>query len=255
MIPLALVAFLLPTPTDGVPVPTPPVQTNGPRPNRDPDAIPDGKRITGDTPVVNINLSAVSDYRFRGITQTDGDPAVQGSVEATAPSGIYAGLWGSTIAAYEGAHTEVDVYGGYRTVLSGWSVDVGIISYLYPGADNVSSAEIYGSGAHAVGDGEVKLGISYTPHQAQLGDTDGLYVFTDVSTPLPRVPVTVRAHLGREAGVNTTTDAPKIDWLVGADFATGPVTLSLAWVDARYRGRLAEEDSKGRLVAALALDF
>lgn len=254
MILLAL-AILLPAPAGAVGVAAPPEQTSGPRPNRDPDAIPDGKRVPADRPTLAFNLAAVSDYRLRGVSQTNDDPAVQASVEASAPAGFYAGLWGSSVAAYEGAHSEVDAYGGYRTTLHGWDVDAGIISYFYPGADGVSSAEIYASGAHGIGDAEVKAGISYTPHQAELGAADGLYLFTEAAKPLPSLPITLRAHLGRETGVNTISGSPKIDWLLGADIAVSSLTWSLAWVDARYRGRSSEDDSKSRLVAALSFDF
>jgi len=255
MTPLFLAIVPLPVLADPVTVALPSQQTSGPRPNRDPDAVPDGKRAEAGRPTLSFNVSGVSDYRLRGTSQTNGRPAVQVSVEASEPAGFYAGLWGSTIAAYEGAHAEVDVYSGYRTAISEWNFDAGIISYFYPGADGVSSAEIYASSARAVGDAEMKVGISYTPHQAELGVGDGLYLFAEASSPVPRLPITLRTHLGREAGVNTITGAPKIDWLVGAELANGAVTWSLAWVDARYRGRLAEDDHTGRLVTAIAFDF
>lgn len=253
MILLAL-ATLLPVFSDPAVV-APSEEASGPRPNRDPDAIPDGKRTAEDRSTLAYNLSVVSDYRLRGISQTDGHAAVQASVEASEPTGFYTGLWGSTIAAYEGAHAEVDAYGGYRTTISGWVVDTGIISYFYPGADGVSSAELYASGAHALGDAEIKAGVSYTPHQSELGAADGLYLFADVSKPLPRLPITLRAHLGRETGVNTITGSPKIDWLVGAELRTNLGTCSLAWVNACYKGCLVEHSNQGRLVAALAVDF
>lgn len=254
MIPFVL-AMLLPAPAGAVGAAALSEQTSGPRPNRDPDAVPDGKRVSADRPTLAFNFAAVSDYRVRGISQTNGHPAVQASVEASAPAGFYAGLWGSSVAAYEGAHSEVDGYGGYRTALHGWDVETGIISYFYPGADGVSSAEVYASGAHAVGNAEVKAGISYTPHQAELGAGDGLYIFTEAAKPLPSLPITLRTHFGRETGVNTISGSPKIDWLLGADIAVSSVTWSLAWVDARYRGRSSEHDGKGRLVAALAFEF
>jgi len=230
-------------------------QASGPRPNRDPDAIPDGRATEGTRPTISLNASVVSDYRLRGITQSAGHAAVQASVELASPAGFYTGAWGSSIAAYEGAHTELDFYGGYRTKVTNVDLDIGLISYLYPGADGVSSAELYATGAQGVGDATIKFGISYTPRQSELGDGDGLYLFTDVEKPLPGLPLTVRGHLGRETGVNTITGSPKLDWLLGADTHVGPATISMAWVDARYRGRSSQDHHGGSVIAAVALDF
>jgi uncharacterized protein (TIGR02001 family) len=229
-------------------------QASGPRPNRDPDALPDGRATEVIKPTISLNASVVSDYRLRGITQSAGRAAVQASVELVSPAGFYTGAWGSTIAAYEGAHTELDFYGGYRRKVTSVDVDIGIISYLYPGADGVSSAELYATGAQGIGDAAIKFGISYTPRQSELGDGDGLYLFTEAEKPLPGLPFTVRGHLGRETGVNTVTGSPKLDWLLGADAHAGPATVSLAWVDACYRGRRSQ-DRGGSVVAAVALDF
>lgn len=230
-------------------------QASGPRPNRDPDAIPDGRAPEGTKPTISLNASIVSDYRLRGITQSAGRAAVQASVELVSPAGFYTGAWGSSIAAYEGAHTELDFYGGYRTKVTNVDLDVGIISYLYPGADGVSSAELYVTGAQGIGDATIQFGISYTPRQSELGDGDGLYLFTEAEKPLPGLPFTVRGHLGRETGVNTITGSPKLDWLLGADAHAGPATISLAWVDARYRGRKNQNHDGGSVVAAVAFDF
>lgn len=230
-------------------------QASGPRPNRDPDAIPDGKATDGTKPVVSLNASVVSDYRFRGITQSAGRVAVQGSIEVNSPAGFYTGVWGSSSSAYEGAHTEFDFYGGYRLNVTSVDVDIGIISYLYPGADGVSSAEIYAAAGKGIGDATIKLGISYAPHQSGLGQGDGLYLFTDAMKPLPGLPLVVHGHIGRETGMNTITGSPKLDWLLGVDTHAGPATISLAWVDTRYHGRGSQDHRSGSVVAAVALDF
>ena len=87
---------------------------------------------------VSGTLTAASDYRFRGLTQTQGRPVLQGSFDASHASGWYVGLFGSGVshAAYNnGSGTEFDVYGGYRhTWAEGRSVEAGIVTYWYPGA-------------------------------------------------------------------------------------------------------------------------
>jgi uncharacterized protein (TIGR02001 family) len=85
-------------------------------------------------------IDLVSEYRFRGISQSNGDPALQAGVEFAAGSGFYAGLWGSNISwLSDGADDvsssiEIDVYLGWRTEFaSGLGLDLGLTQYLYPG--------------------------------------------------------------------------------------------------------------------------
>ena len=87
---------------------------------------------------VSYNVGVVSDYLFRGVSQTHGDPALQGGIDYAHSSGFYVGAWGSTITwvkdAYGKGSTEIDVYGGYKNSFAGdWTYDVGLISYNYPG--------------------------------------------------------------------------------------------------------------------------
>lgn len=84
------------------------------------------------------NISFVSNYYGRGISQSWNMPAVQGGADLSHSSGFYAGVFGSSISerTYVGASTEFDVYGGYNGTISaveglGWTV--GAIGYFYPG--------------------------------------------------------------------------------------------------------------------------
>jgi hypothetical protein len=87
-------------------------------------------------------VSLASDYRFRGISQTLSEMAVQGGIEVSVPSGWYGGVWGSNLNFGEPspdgrAQAEVDVFAGFsRGVGSGYEVDVGLIYYAYPGSSS-----------------------------------------------------------------------------------------------------------------------
>jgi uncharacterized protein (TIGR02001 family) len=87
---------------------------------------------------LTANVAAVSDYRFRGISQTYRRPAIQGGFDYTHASGFYLGNWNSSISSNSynnGAGLEVDLYGGYRFALSNeLAGDVGVLHYLYPDA-------------------------------------------------------------------------------------------------------------------------
>ena len=85
----------------------------------------------------SANASVVSQYVSRGLRQTWGKPALQAGVDYTAPSGFYAGVWGSQVSDHviAGAHAEVDTYLGYAaTIAHGVELTTGLYRYWYPGA-------------------------------------------------------------------------------------------------------------------------
>jgi uncharacterized protein (TIGR02001 family) len=93
------------------------------------------------TATTNVNL--VSDYRFRGIDQTWGKPAVQGGADLAFASGIYAGVWASNVSgnSYPGGSLEMDYYAGYNGKLNDdFGYTVGGYGYYYPGANFDKSA-------------------------------------------------------------------------------------------------------------------
>jgi uncharacterized protein (TIGR02001 family) len=96
---------------------------------------------------VAYNVGLYSQYIFRGLTQTDRKPALQGGVDLTHSSGFYLGMWGSNISwlrddyggspVYDkGGNLEIDIYGGYRYNFgdTGLGIDVGALQYWYPGS-------------------------------------------------------------------------------------------------------------------------
>ncbi len=74
---------------------------------------------------ISGNVALATDYAFRGVSQTDESPALQGGFDATfGDSGFYAGTWASNINfGTGGANLELDVYGGYKTTLGGVALD------------------------------------------------------------------------------------------------------------------------------------
>ena len=89
------------------------------------------------------NIALVSQYKFRGIDQSWGRPAVQGGTDFVAASGLYAGAWASNVSgnSYPGGSLELDLYGGYNGKLSDdWSFTAGAYGYVYPGANVDRSA-------------------------------------------------------------------------------------------------------------------
>src|SRR5713226_777451 len=82
------------------------------------------------------NITLASEYRFRGIDQTFGKPAIQGGLDYSHSSGIYLGNWNSNVssgAGYPNGNIEMDLYGGYKRAFGDFGADVGFIYYAYPG--------------------------------------------------------------------------------------------------------------------------
>ena len=89
---------------------------------------------------VTGNIALVSDYRFRGVSQSDKGIAVQGGITVSHESGLYGGLWASNLAGwgtFGGSNTELDLIAGYKVALAdGLTLDAGLTWYMYPsGAD------------------------------------------------------------------------------------------------------------------------
>ena len=101
------------------------------------------------------NIGVFSDYRFRGLSQTRLEPALQGGVDFTHKSGFYLGAWASNIKwikdlGGKNSNAEIDVYGGYRGTVSELGYDLGLLTYIYPGHRgflpvNPETTEIYGA--------------------------------------------------------------------------------------------------------------
>ena len=135
------------------------------------------------------NVSVTSDYIFRGVSQTNQEPALQGGLEYAAESGAYIGAWGSNVswlsdlsspAAPISSSLELDVYGGYRGKFNDTvSYDVGALYYWYPGDfpsgfNSADTLEVY-AGITIAASEKVTLGAKYS-----VAATD-LFGYTDSS--------------------------------------------------------------------------
>ena len=116
---------------------------------------------------VTGNMSIASDYRFRGFTQTNYGPAMQGGLDWEHRNGVYLGNWNSNVAQdlYNGGSLEMDFYGGFKgawSSLFGTAYDVGAIYYGYPRSGTLASLNpIYSN--TAVSNTEVYVGLSNGP--------------------------------------------------------------------------------------------
>lgn len=187
------------------------------------------------------SLGGVSDYRFRGVSRSGENPALQGALEAAHASGFYGGVWASTLGDAGPAEVEVDLYGGWSGPIGAATLDVGVLGYLYPDADDRDHLELYGSASWELGPARATLGANYAPDQVNIGGEDNLYLYGNLAAGIPVTPLTLRAHLGYEDGGFGGPDGDKLDWSVGAEYALGPVVLGAAYVDTDLGGVAAAD--------------
>jgi uncharacterized protein (TIGR02001 family) len=187
---------------------------------------------------VTGNVTLVSDYRFRGVSLSGGDPAIQGAVTVTHDSGFYVGFWASSI---DDAGTdfygdvELDVFGGWSgDVGEGVGLDVGLLYYAYPSNASGVDAEFfepYATITGTLGPVTAKVGANYAWDQQGIAD-DSLYLRTDLSAGIPQTPLTLNAHLGYTDGAfSFDPDGESFDWSVGASATVlGSLTLGVSYV-------------------------
>jgi uncharacterized protein (TIGR02001 family) len=192
---------------------------------------------------VSGNVAVTTDYRFRGVSLSGGDFAVQGGIDFGHESGFYLGTWGSSIAGGSPyGELELDVYAGWSgDVAEGVTVDVGLLYYLYPTGDvpgfDTDYFEPYASVAFTLGPVGGTLGAAYAWDQDSLGGSDNLYIYTDWSLGVPQTPLSFSAHLGYTDGVLAppflagTADDSGLDWSLGVSAPIiGGLTGSLMYV-------------------------
>jgi uncharacterized protein (TIGR02001 family) len=193
------------------------------------------------------NFGVYSQYIFRGLTQTNKDPALQGGLDYSHSSGLYAGAWMSNISwltdspgvtGYNSSSLEMDFYGGYKGTFgkSDFGYDVGILQYYYPGTHSTvvnpgtfkaDTLELYG----AVTWKWLSAKYSHSINDETFGvnNSDGTYYF-DLSANYPVTDkLTLMAHYGIQkfkgtsnlCGANTSNDscASYDDWKIGASYA------------------------------------
>jgi uncharacterized protein (TIGR02001 family) len=163
---------------------------------------------------LTANVGLYSNYVFRGISQTGGDPAIQGGLDYAHKSGFYLGTWASNVGwiedyqGYNSGNLEIDLYGGYRNSIgdTGIGYDVGAIQYFYPGSKpagltDADTTELYA----ALSWKWFTVKYSYALSDEVFGfgkptgafDADGSnYLDISASLPIGETGLTVGAHWG-----------------------------------------------------------
>ena len=221
---------------------------------------------------VAYNVGVVSEYRYRGLSQTNGDPAVQGGADYAHASGFYLGAWGSNISwikdsGAKDSSFELDLYGGYKGTAGPVAYDVGYLRYEYvgnklgdvSGFKNASTDEAYVAGTY----GPFTLKYSYafsnlfgTPDSKGSTYTDLSATF-DLGKGFALVP-----HVGlQDFKSNNGTNNDNYDYTDYAltltkDFGGGYTgSLSYVSVDQKTAGTWARNLSKDQAIVGVKYSF
>lgn len=210
---------------------------------------------------VSANVAVVSDYRYRGISQTRLQPAIQAGVERVAASGWYAGAWASSIRwtrdAGGAGSVELDVYGGRRGKLGGVGYDLGLLGYLYPsnglsrvpGWDNANSAEAYAQLGYGLA--TLKYSHAFT-NLFGMPDTRGSG-YLDLNLDFAAgAKTTLSLHAGRQR-VRHLGTASYTDWKAALAHDAGGATLTLAAVGTNADERAYASPANGKFLGRRAL--
>jgi len=198
------------------------------------------------------NVAIVTDYRYRGISQTDKKPAIQGGFDFAHKSGFYLGNWNSNVSSFGTApsgNVEMDFYGGYKFEAVGLSFDLGTIYYYYPGSVPFSGTG--GAGRPKINTHEVYLGAGYGPISLKISNTlsDGYFgvgkniitgygsakgtFYYDLTVSHEIASKTVlSAHVGYlDLDGDTSANPFKLtDYRVGVAYDAGFATISLNYI-------------------------
>jgi uncharacterized protein (TIGR02001 family) len=206
---------------------------------------------------LTANISVVSNYIWRGLTQTDNRPAVQGGIDFAHESGFYLGNWNSNITwvADEGyannSHFEMNFYAGLKKewLGSGFASDIGFIKYYYPssgtnaGFTNPNTGEVYVAQNFTVGrvSGYGKFSYSVTNSQGFSNSIGSSYSELNVDYDTGFASFILNTHIGYQQVQGQYPQAGEassnyLDWLIGVtkDFGDG-FTASLTYVGTNVR--------------------
>jgi uncharacterized protein (TIGR02001 family) len=187
------------------------------------------------------NMSLVSDYRFRSISQTYRLPAIQGGFDLGHNAGFYVGTWASNVSGnqYTGGNgMELDIYGGYKfDVAKGVTLDLGFIYYLYPGAKvsttkDFNTTEVYGG--VAIGNLSAKVNYAISDFFGLPDSSGSFYVDTNYNWPLSKTSNLV-FHVGYQSVKNGDTfyngvDPNYTDYKVGFTTEAAGLNWGVAYI-------------------------
>jgi len=181
----------------------------------------------------SVTPTVTSDYDWRGITQTQEDPAFQLGVNWTHDSGFYLGAWGSNVDFGPGdPSVEVDLFGGFTggDATESFAYDVGVNYYTYMDAGSLNFVELYAG----ITKGPFAAKLWFSPEFAGDGGKEEFYLEGNVTYPLPSG-FSILGHVGYSTGdgikVYNGTDDSYLDYSAGVGYGFKNLNLNAKYVN------------------------
>ena len=203
-------------------------------------------------PALTANIGVFSSYRFRGIDQTFGKPALQGGFDYAHSSGFYVGNWNSNVssgAGYPEGNLEMDFYGGYKAAFGDFGLDVGAIYYYYPGTDAVAGQVVNNrtgqSHTGSVDNKEIYIGGSWKFLSLKYSHSIGDYFSVPDSKNSGYLDLSANYDLGDGWGVNGHVGHLKFkgvdngdytDWKLGVTKDLSGFVVGASYIDTNAKG-------------------
>jgi uncharacterized protein (TIGR02001 family) len=194
----------------------------------------------------NFTLEAASDERRRGLSWSDGDPVLRGSVSVPVAEGLSLDGAATTLRGSDrhgGADAVLDLGATYAKQLGGWRLTAEGRYHLFPGASRANNGnwgygEVGAIAGFALGPASIDLGARYAPRQSAIGG-DNLYLSAGAALAIPGTPFTLSGHVGRSSGdVHDSAKAARLrpdggywDHGVALDWYQGRWSAGLRYAD------------------------
>ncbi|MCB1960015.1 MAG: TorF family putative porin [Rhodocyclaceae bacterium] len=200
---------------------------------------------------VSANVGFVSDYQYRGYSQSNENMALQGGFDYAHDSGLYVGVWGSSIDWLAKGGLEVDVYAGYANSIGDFGYDVGVLQYFYPGGET--------SGGDDADTTEAYIGVSWKFISFKYS-----YAFTDLfgatnSDGSQYYDLSAEYDLGNGFGVSAHFGRQDIenatgynDWKVGVSKEYAGFTFGVDYVDTDVDN---DDNADERVIVSVSKSF
>ena len=208
----------------------------------------------------SANVSLTNEYFFRGISQSDDQPAIQGGfdydVGLADGVGVYAGVWGSNVN-FTDAVLELDWYGGLKGEVKGFSWSAGFIYYYYPGTDSALNYDFWEAAfslGYDFGVAAVTAGVNYSPNYfADSGNAT--YYSLGVDVPVGKY-LTLHGTVGKQdIQKNANFGTPDyVDYSVGASVNLVGFDVKLAYTDTDMK-KSECDDLCGAVVLSVSRSF
>ncbi|MFN4311932.1 MAG: TorF family putative porin [Ferrovibrio sp.] len=220
---------------------------------------------------LTLTPAVVSEYYFRGISQTDGHPAFQlggeGAFKINDTYTGYLGFWGSNVDFNNSVSAETDLLGGFRASFDKLSLDLGMIRYMYldqpSNNDTFNFTEVKLTAAYDFGFAIPSAGIYYSPN-FQLDSGDATYLTAGVTVPLPvtQFEPKIIANIGQQTidkpenffGTGNTDDK-YLDWNIGLFASYWGFTAGLQYVDSDLKKSHCANGSNCGPAAVVSLSY